>query len=159
MRWPIVYFLNLICSKNSLTKLVGYQQPTCLCVKMEFMVGTISLSRGLYSLSWSCCRSCGVDTIVYEKWCFVSHAQCCGSCMVSTIAQNIRHSSNACVNASTMAFRCLHCSGSQPFLMHSSLGSLWNFSFLPYYTISAGRLKKLKSKFCDDSDRTLWVEV
>jgi len=25
-------------------KLVGYQQPTCLCVKMEFVVETISLS-------------------------------------------------------------------------------------------------------------------
>jgi len=31
-----------------LTKLVGYQQPTCLCVKMEFVVGTISLSCELY---------------------------------------------------------------------------------------------------------------
>jgi len=25
-------------------KLVVYQQPTCLCVMMEFVVGTISLS-------------------------------------------------------------------------------------------------------------------
>jgi len=25
-------------------KVVGYQQPICLCVKMEFVVGTISLS-------------------------------------------------------------------------------------------------------------------
>jgi len=25
-------------------KLVGYQQPTCLCVMMELVVGTISLS-------------------------------------------------------------------------------------------------------------------
>jgi len=32
-------------------KLVGYQQPTCLCVKMEFVVGTTSLSCELYSLS------------------------------------------------------------------------------------------------------------
>jgi len=31
-------------------KLVGYQQPTCLCVKMEFVVGTISLSCELFSL-------------------------------------------------------------------------------------------------------------
>jgi len=29
----------------------------------------------------------------------------------------------------------------------------------PYYTISAGRLKRFKHHFCDDSDRTLWVEV
>jgi len=34
-----------------LTKPVGYQQPTCLCVKMEFVVGTISFSCELCSLS------------------------------------------------------------------------------------------------------------
>jgi len=40
-RWLIFY---VFCSKNIL-KPVGYQQPTCLCVKMEFVVGleTISL--------------------------------------------------------------------------------------------------------------------
>jgi len=32
-------------------KLVAYQQPSCLCVKMEFVVGTISLSCELFSLS------------------------------------------------------------------------------------------------------------
>jgi len=32
-------------------KLVGYQQPTCLCIKMEFVAGTISLSCELFSLS------------------------------------------------------------------------------------------------------------
>jgi len=31
-------------------KLVGYQQPTCVCVKMEFLVGTISLACELSSL-------------------------------------------------------------------------------------------------------------
>jgi len=36
--------------KNILMKLVGYQQATCLCVKMEFIVGTISLSCELFSL-------------------------------------------------------------------------------------------------------------
>ena len=34
-----------------LTKLFGYQQPSCLCVKMEFVVGTTSLSCELFSLS------------------------------------------------------------------------------------------------------------
>jgi len=38
-------------SKNILTKLAGYQQPTSLCVKMEFLLGTILLSCELYSLS------------------------------------------------------------------------------------------------------------
>jgi len=74
----------VFCTKNILTKLVDYQQPTCLCVKMEFVVGTISFSCELHSLSWSCFRSCGAGTIVYGKWCFFSHMQCCGRCMVST---------------------------------------------------------------------------
>jgi len=80
----MVYFY-VLSSKNILMKLVGYQQPTCLCGKMEFVVGTISLSCELYSLSWSCFRSCGSGTIVYGKWCFDLHLKCCGSCMVSTI--------------------------------------------------------------------------
>jgi len=37
--------------KNILTKLVDNQQPTFLCFKMEFVVGTISLSCELFSLS------------------------------------------------------------------------------------------------------------
>jgi len=39
---------SLFCSKNILTKLVGYHQPICLCVKMELVVGTISLSCELF---------------------------------------------------------------------------------------------------------------
>jgi len=35
--------MKLLCSKKILTKPVGYQQPTCFCVRMEFVVGTISL--------------------------------------------------------------------------------------------------------------------
>jgi len=80
-RWRIFYVL---CKTNILTKLIGYQQPTCLCVKMEFVIGTTSLSCELYSLSWSCLRSCGAGRIVYGKWCFDLHAQCCGTCMVIT---------------------------------------------------------------------------
>jgi len=49
-RWNMVHFY-VLCSKNLLMKLVGYQQPTCLCVKMEFVVGTISLSCELFSFS------------------------------------------------------------------------------------------------------------
>jgi len=42
-------WLNFVfCSKDILTKLVGYQQPTCLCVKMEFVVRTISLLCELF---------------------------------------------------------------------------------------------------------------
>jgi len=47
-RWSI---FCMRCSKNILMKLVGYQQPTCLCVNMEFVVRTISLSCELFSLS------------------------------------------------------------------------------------------------------------
>jgi len=39
----MIYFY-VLGNKNILMKLVGYQQPTCLCVIMEFVVGTISLS-------------------------------------------------------------------------------------------------------------------
>jgi len=69
-RWFIFYVL---CSKNILMKLVDCQQPTCHSVKVEFVVGTISLSCELYSLSWRCLRSCGVSTIVYRKLRFVLH--------------------------------------------------------------------------------------
>jgi len=87
-------------------KLVGYQQPTCLCVKMEFVVGNISLSCELCSLSWSCFHSYGVGTIVYGKWCSVLRA--CIAVEVAWLAQNIRHNSNTYAIASTVAFRCLY---------------------------------------------------
>jgi len=41
IRWQMAHFY-VFCCKNILTKLVGYQQPTCLCVKMEFAVGIIA---------------------------------------------------------------------------------------------------------------------
>jgi len=47
-RWFIFY---VRCSKNILMKPVGYQQPTCLCGKMEFVIRTISLSCALFLLS------------------------------------------------------------------------------------------------------------
>jgi len=40
---------------------------------MKFVVGTISLSCELYSLSWSCFRSCDAGTSAYGKWSFVLH--------------------------------------------------------------------------------------
>ena len=54
----------VLCSKNILMELVGYQQPTCLCIKMEIVFGTISLSFELISLSFSCFRSRGDDIFV-----------------------------------------------------------------------------------------------
>jgi len=47
----MVYFY-VLCSKNILMKLVGYQTAfICLCVNMQFVIGTISLSCELFSLS------------------------------------------------------------------------------------------------------------
>ena len=66
-------------------KLVGYQQPTCLCVKMEFVVGNhfafmriVFTFVELFSFTWA-------STIVYRKWFFHLHVECCGSCIVSNI--------------------------------------------------------------------------
>jgi len=78
-RWLIFYVFY---GKNILTKLVGYRQPTCLCVEMKFVVGNISLSSELYSLSWSCFMW-GRHNCV-RKQCLVLHVHCCGSCMVNT---------------------------------------------------------------------------
>jgi len=39
-RWLILYLRG---SKNILMKQVGYQQPNCLRVKMEFVVRTVSV--------------------------------------------------------------------------------------------------------------------
>jgi len=55
-RWFIFYVL---CSEHVLMKLVGYQQLTCLRVKKEFVVGTISLSCELYLLLWNQARNQG----------------------------------------------------------------------------------------------------
>jgi len=53
-----------------LTKLVAYQQPTCLCVKMEFVVGTISFS----------CEWCSYSKVAFVH---VGPAQLCTENSVS----------------------------------------------------------------------------
>ena len=87
----MVYFY-VLCSKNVLMKLVGYQQPTCLCVKMEFVVGTISLSCELFSLSKTAfvhvrlaqlCAKNGVSIYM------------CSAVEVAWLAYNFRHSSRS----------------------------------------------------------------
>ena len=76
----------MLCSKKSLTKIVGYHQSTCLCVKMAFVVGTISLSCELLSLSCSCFLPCGAGTILYSRHAqhaahesFLNYRKCCKS--------------------------------------------------------------------------------
>ena len=53
------------------------------------MVGTISLSCELFSLSWSCFRSCGASKLCTEHG--VSFYMC-SAVEVAWLAQNIRHS-------------------------------------------------------------------
>jgi len=81
---------NLLCSKNSLTKLVDYQQPTCLCVKIAFAIGTISLSWELFSFMWGRHRHNCVLEMVFRFACVESE---CSAVEVAYLAQNIRHSS------------------------------------------------------------------
>jgi len=68
----------MLYSKNILTKLIGYQQFGCLCVRMEFMVGhgTISLTCEMFSLSCSSFHLCGAGTKFARKMVF------CFTCLV-----------------------------------------------------------------------------
>ena len=71
-------------------KLVGYQQPTCLCVMMEFVVGTISLSCELYSLS-----KAGFVHVRPAQWCTENGISIymCSASEVAWLGYNFRHSS------------------------------------------------------------------
>ena len=71
-------------------KLVGYQQPACLCVMTEFVVGAISLSCELCSLSEAAfvyvrpaqlCTENGISIYM------------CSAVEVAWLAQNFCHSS------------------------------------------------------------------
>jgi len=85
----MVYFY-VLCNKNILMKLVGYQQPTCLCVMTEFVIGTISLSCELCSLSTAAfvhvrpAQSCTENGISIYM---------CSAVDVAWLAQNFWHSS------------------------------------------------------------------
>ena len=85
----MVYFY-VLCSKNILMKLVGYQRPTCFCVMKEFVIGTISLSCELCSLSKAAfvhvrpAQSCTENGISIYM---------CSAVEVAWLAQNFRHSS------------------------------------------------------------------
>ena len=85
-------------------KLVGYQQPTCLCVMMEFVVITISLSCELCSLSKAAFVHMRPAQLCTENGISI---YMCSAVEVAQLAQNIRHSVCDCVIASTVAFRCM----------------------------------------------------
>ena len=71
-------------------KLVGYQQPTCLCVMIEFVVGTISLSCELYSLSKAAFAHVRLAQLCTENGISI---YICSAVEVACLAQNFRHSS------------------------------------------------------------------
>ena len=71
-------------------KLVGYKQPTCLCVMMEFVVGTISLSCELCSLSKASFVRVRPAQLCTENGISI---YMCSAVEVAWSAQNFRHSS------------------------------------------------------------------
>jgi len=85
----MVYFY-VLCNKNILMKLVGYQQPTCLCAKMELVVETISLSCELFSFSKAAFLHVRLAQLCTENGVLIYM----GSAVeVAWLAQNFRHSS------------------------------------------------------------------
>ena len=72
-------------------KLAGYQQPTCLCVMMEFVVGTILLSCELCLLSKAAFVHVRPAQLHTENgvWIYMGSAV-----EVAWLAQNFPHSSN-----------------------------------------------------------------
>ena len=79
----------VLCNENILMKLVGYQQPTCLCVMMEFVVGTISLSCELCSLSKAAFVHVRPAQLCTENGISI---YMCIAVEVAWLAQNFRHS-------------------------------------------------------------------
>jgi len=71
-------------------ELVGYQQPACLCVMMEFVVGTISLSCEVRSLSKAAFVHVRPAQLCTENGIAI---YMCSAVDVAWIAQNFRHSS------------------------------------------------------------------
>jgi len=71
-------------------KLVGSQQPACLCVMMEFVVGTISLSCELCSLSKADFVHVRPAQLCTENGLSI---YMCSAVEVAWLAQNFRHSS------------------------------------------------------------------
>jgi len=71
-------------------ELVRYQQPTCLCVMMEFVVGTISLSCELCSLSKAAFVHVSPAQLCTENGISI---YMCSAVEVAWLAQNFRYSS------------------------------------------------------------------
>jgi len=85
----MVYFY-MLCNRNILMKLIGFQQPDWLCVMMEFVVGTISLSCELRSLSKAAFVHVRLAQLCAENGISI---YMCSAVEVAWLAQNFRHSS------------------------------------------------------------------
>jgi len=85
----MVYFYVLY-NKNILMKLVGYQQPTCLCVMTEFVIGTILLSCELCLLSKAAFVHVRPAQLCMENGISI---YMCSAVDVAWLAQNFRHCS------------------------------------------------------------------
>jgi len=85
----MIYFY-VLCNENILMKLVGYQHPTCLCVMMEFVIGTISLSCELCSLSKAALVHVRPAQVCTENGIPI---YMCSAVEVAWLAQNFRYSS------------------------------------------------------------------
>jgi len=80
----MVYFY-VLCSKNILMKLVGYQQSTCICVMMEFVVAAISLSCELCSHT----KAAFVHVTPAQLWTENGISICvCNAVEIAWLAQN-----------------------------------------------------------------------
>ena len=71
-------------------KVVGYQQPTCLCVMIVIVVGTIPLSCELCSLSKAAFVHVRPAQLCTENGISI---YMCSAVEVAWLAQNFRHSS------------------------------------------------------------------
>jgi len=87
---PMHTYLRHCYATLLLMKLVGYQLPTCLCVKMEFVVGTISLSCELCSLSKAAFVHVGPAQLCTENSISI---YMCSAVKVAWLAQNFRRNS------------------------------------------------------------------
>jgi len=77
-------YFYVICSKNFLTKLVGYPQRTCLCIKMEFFHVNFIHFRGAVFVHVGQAQLCTGNGVSFYM---------CRAVEVAWLAQNIRHSS------------------------------------------------------------------
>jgi len=76
-------YLCVFCTENILTELIGYEQPTCLCIKMEFFNVNCIHFRGAVFIHVGQAQLCtGNDVSFYM----------CSTVEVAWLAQNIRHS-------------------------------------------------------------------